>query len=66
MTEWYPVNSSLIDQVGYDEEEKTLSVVTSNGQQYDTPNVESSTFQEMLNSPSIGVYYRTHIMMLRK
>lgn len=55
-----PVKSSNIKSAGYDESTKTMHIEFANGV-YQYPGVEIHQFAQMMESPSIGSHFHTHI-----
>lgn len=55
------VSSSLINSIGYDEESKTLELEFNNGKVYQYLNVPQETYQNMIDSFSIGKFFYQHI-----
>ncbi len=53
VNELHPVSSSMVDEVGYDEEE--LQVVFTNGKSYSYP-MDRASYLELLRAPSIGKF----------
>lgn len=61
MTVWQDVRSDMFSEVGHDPDTNELSVrFRSNGRQYSSPDVTPEQFQEFLNAPSLGRYWREH------
>ncbi len=57
-----PVESSMVDSVGYDEERRLLQVMFTSGQVYCYEDVPPEVFQGLLEAESKGQYMRTHII----
>lgn len=57
-----PVESSMIDSVGYDEETRCLQVVFNSGKVYCYEDVPPEVFQELLAAESKGRYMLAHII----
>jgi len=57
-----PVESSMVDSVGYDEERRLLQVMFTSGRVYCYENVPSEVFQGLLEAESKGQYMRAHII----
>lgn len=55
-----PVKSSNIKAVGYDVPNKTMHIEFANGT-YQYPGVEAHQFASMMEAPSIGSHFHTHI-----
>lgn len=56
-----PVNSSLAEAIGYDEEAEILQIEFSNGSVYQYYDVEPETWEDFQNSPSKGLFYNSEI-----
>jgi len=57
-----PVESSMVDSVGYDEERRLLQVMFTSGQVYCYEDVPPEVFQGLLEAESKGQYMRAHII----
>jgi hypothetical protein len=57
-----PVESSMVDSVGYDEERRLLQVVFTSGRVYCYEDVPPEVFQGLLEAESKGQYMRAHII----
>ena len=57
-----PVESSMVDSVGYDEEHRLLQVMFTSGQVYCYQDVPPEVFQDLLEAESKGRYMRAHII----
>ena len=57
-----PVESSMIDSVGYDEETRSLQVVFNTGRVYCYEDVPPEVFQGLLEAESKGRYMLAHII----
>jgi hypothetical protein len=57
-----PVESSMVDSVGYDEERHLLQVMFTSGQVYCYENVPPEVFQGLLEAESKGRYMRDYII----
>ena len=57
----YPVNSSQISYIGYDEETKELFVTFKNGSTYKYKDVPLFKFNNMKVDPSVGKYFNMYI-----
>ena len=55
------VNSSNIDQIGYDASKKVLRVVFKSGKVYDYSNVDEQTYNSLQLSSSKGQYFNNII-----
>jgi len=55
------VNSSAINSVTYDDETNILTIEFKQGAEYDYPDVPFEEFENLINAPSVGKYYNTHI-----
>lgn len=52
-----PVSSSMLNAVGYDKDEKKLTVEFSNGATYEYEEVEPEIYEEFVNADSVGKYF---------
>ena len=59
--EWVPVSSRNIDAVSYDKDSQTLSVRFNSGRTYSYAGVQANLVTEMLQSPSVGRFFRENI-----
>ncbi len=57
-----PVDSSMVDSVGYDEARRLLQVVFTSGRVYCYEDVPPEVFQDLLEAESKGQYMRAHII----
>ncbi len=57
-----PVESSMVDSVGYDEERRLLQVVFTSGRVYCYEGVPPEVFRGLLEAESKGRYMRAHII----
>ncbi len=57
-----PVDSSMVDSVGYDEARRLLQVVFTSGRVYCYEDVPPEVFQGLLKAESKGQYMRTYII----
>lgn len=55
------VESSNIAAIGHDEATKTMRVRFKSGAEYDYHGVESTVFDRLVNAPSAGRFFATHI-----
>ena len=55
------VMSSNIDSIAYDETDDSLYVLFKNGACYKYDSVPKQVYYEMLNSPSVGKYYKDYV-----
>ena len=55
------VNSSNIASAGHDPESNIMVIQFRNGATYQYLNIPEQTYQDMLNAPSIGQYFNSHI-----
>lgn len=60
-TPMYPVNSSQISYIGYEEDTKELFITFKNGSTYKYENVPEMTYKILLSSPSKGKYFADNI-----
>ena len=58
---WTQVQSSQINEVGYDADTNTLGIKFSNGGEYHYANVPAHMHNAMLNAPSVGRYFGEYI-----
>ncbi len=56
-----PINSSIAEAIGYDEEEQILQIEFNNGSVYQYYDVESETWEYFQKSPSKGLFYNSEI-----
>lgn len=56
-----PVDSSNLSSVGYDADAETLEVEFRNGSVYQYFGVPSATHQSLLQAPSVGSYFISHV-----
>jgi len=56
-----PVNSSNIEEVGYDTDTQTLQVKFHSGKSFQYAAVPESIHDEMLNAASVGGYFMANI-----
>lgn len=57
----HPVKSSHLDAVGYDEKSKVLRIRFKDGSEWEYYNVLKQVHHRLVNAPSVGVYFNTHI-----
>ena len=57
-----PVDSEMLQYVGYDAKQKTLEVVFNSGERYQYFNVPASVYDELMSAESIGQYMHRHII----
>lgn len=57
-----PVDSSMVDSVGYDEEHRLLQVIFTSGRVYCYEDVPPEVFQGLLEAESKGQYMRAYII----
>ncbi len=53
----YPVESSMMSHVGYDEAAQTLTILFQSGKRYEYTGVEREVFDGLLAAPSQGSYF---------
>ena len=58
---WKQVQSSQINEVGYDAEASKLGIRFSNGGEYHYANVPSHIHNSLLSAPSVGRYFGSYI-----
>jgi hypothetical protein len=56
-----PIESSMIDDVGYDPETQTLEIGFNSGTVYQYFEVERETFDDLMKAPSAGQYFLNNI-----
>jgi hypothetical protein len=57
-----PVDSSSIDELGYDKDSKTLRILfKSSGQLWDYDEVPESVYAKLLKAPSVGKEFNSSI-----
>jgi hypothetical protein len=61
MIERHSVTSSMIREIGYDEESETLEVEFHEGGVYQYSNIPVSVYRELISSSSIGRYFAQYI-----
>lgn len=61
MIERQAVDSSNIDEVGYDSESSVLEILFKNGSVYQYYDVPEATFHELLSAGSVGQYFHRQI-----
>lgn len=61
-----PVNSSNISHIGYDDVTHTLAVTFHSGATYHHTGVSADIYKGLMNAPSKGKYYYTHISSKNK
>ena len=57
-----PVDSEMLEYVGYDGKQKILEVVFNSGERYKYFNVPASVYDELMSAESIGQYMHKHII----
>ena len=57
-----PVDSEMLQYVGYDAKQKTLEVVFNSGERYQYFDVPASVYDELMSAESIGQYMHGHII----
>lgn len=57
-----PVQSEMLDAVGYDEESQILEVIFNTGDRYQYKNVPSFEYEGLMGAESIGQYMHKHII----
>ena len=60
-TPMYPVKSSQLSYIGFDDDNNKLYVTFSNGTTYEYDNVPYITYKELKNSESVGSYFTKNI-----
>ena len=60
-TPMYPVNSSQISYIGFDDENNILYVTFKNNKTYEYSDVPYVTWKALKNAPSIGSYFSSNI-----
>ena len=57
-----PVDSEMLQYVGYDAKQKILEVVFNSGDRYQYLEVPASVYEELMSADSVGQYMRKHII----
>ena len=57
-----PVDSEMLEYVGYDAKQKILEVVFNSGERYQYFDVPASVYDELMSAQSIGQYMHRHII----
>ena len=57
-----PVDSEMLEYVGYDGKQKILEVVFNSGERYQYFDVPASVYDELMGAESIGQYMHRHII----
>ena len=57
-----PVDSEMLEYVGYNAKQKILEVVFNSGERYQYFNVPASVYDELMSAESIGQYMHRHII----
>jgi hypothetical protein len=57
-----PVDSEMLEYVGYDAKQKILEVVFNTGERYQYFDVPASVYDELMSAESIGQYMHRHII----
>ena len=57
-----PVDSEMLQYVGYDAKQKILEVVFNSGERYQYFDVPASVYDELMSAESIGQYMHRHII----
>jgi hypothetical protein len=57
-----PVDSDMLEYVGYDGKQKILEVVFNSGERYQYLDVPASVYDELMSADSIGQYMHRHII----
>ncbi|HEU4507764.1 MAG TPA: KTSC domain-containing protein [Pyrinomonadaceae bacterium] len=57
-----PVDSEMLQYVGYDAKQKILEVVFNSGERYQYFDVPASVYEELMSADSIGQYMHRHII----
>jgi hypothetical protein len=57
-----PVDSDMLEYVGYDGKQKILEVVFNSGERYQYFDVPASVYDELMSAESIGQYMHRHII----
>ena len=61
MAETKPVVSSLLSEVGYDEDAEELTVVFKNGKRYVYEAVPPDTYDDLIAAPSLGKFFARNV-----
>lgn len=65
-TPMYPVTSSQLSYIGYDEDTKELFITFKNGSTYRYENVPMHVFHELKHTKSVGTYFSDSIKNIYK
>ena len=57
-----PVDSEMLELVGYDAKQKILEVVFNGGDRYQYLDVAASVFEELMAADSLGQYMHKHVI----
>ena len=57
-----PVDSEMLQYMGYDAKQKILEVVFNSGERYQYFDVPASVYEELMSAESIGQYMHKHII----
>ena len=57
-----PVQSEMLELVGYDDRLRILEVVFNTGDQYQYKEVPADEYERLMNAESIGQYMHKHII----
>lgn len=57
-----PVDSEMLQYVGYNAKQKILEVVFNSGERYQYFEVPASVYDELMSADSIGQYMHRHII----
>ena len=57
-----PVDSEMLQYVGYNAKQKILEVVFNSGERYQYFDVPASVYDELMSAESIGQYMHRHII----
>lgn len=57
----HPVDSSMMQAIGYDEATRTLHILFNSGKTYEYADVPTDVFADFLAADSKGVFFRSEI-----
>ncbi|CAM4419854.1 KTSC domain-containing protein [Deinococcus marmoris] len=57
----HPVDSSMMSHIGYDPENKTLTILFNSGKRYDYDDVPQEVYDRFLAASSQGSFFRNEI-----
>jgi hypothetical protein len=60
--ELYPINSNMVEAIGYDPDYYILQVVYTGGKTFEYADVPPEVWEELYNAESVGNYLMNNIM----